>query len=111
MEDFRAMPTSWYPVAWLPIIDESISLRPGQGYDSDAARNMRVHHECWRHFLQKFVETTEARVINYGDGKARQTRHSIGAVLGDQQVHLSYSLYIAYCVFYCIFYIFRSLTK
>ena len=99
------MPTSWYPVAWLPIIDESISLRPGQGYDSDAARSLRVHHECWRHFLQTFVEATEARVINYGDGKARQTRHSIGAVLGDQQVHISY------LVLCCIFYIFRSLTR
>ena len=99
MEDFRAQPSSWYPVAWLPIIDESISLRPGQGYDSDAARNMRVHHECWRHFLQKFVETTEARVINYGDGTARLTRHSVGAVLGDQQVRISYSLYTAYFVF------------
>ena len=92
------MPTSWYPVAWLPIIDESISLRP------DAARSLRVHHECWRHFLQTFVEATEARVINYGDGKARLTRHSIGAhsigaVLGDQQVHISYSLYVAYFVF------------
>jgi len=83
----------------LPIIDESVSLRPGQGYDSDAARNLRVHHECWRHFLQKFVEITEARVINYGDCKARLTRHSVGAVLGDQQVHFAYSLYIAYFVF------------
>jgi hypothetical protein len=25
-------------------------------------------------------------IILYGDGKARQTRHSIGAFLGDQQV-------------------------
>ena len=81
------------------IIDETISLRPGQGYDSDAARSLRVHHECWRHFLQKFVETTDARVIYYGDCQARLTRHSIGAILGDQQVHISYSLYVAYFVF------------
>ena len=83
----------------MPIIDESISLHPGQGYDSDAARNLRVHHECWRHFLQNFVETTDARVINYGDCKARLTRHSIGAILGDQQVHISI---LVICCIFCI---------
>ncbi len=74
----------------MPIIDEE-SLRPGQGYDGDAARNLRVHHECWRHFLLPFIQNKNARVILYGDGKARQTCHSIGLFLGDQQV------YIAFC--------------
>ena len=69
------------------IIDEDKSLRPGQGYDCDAARNLRVHHECWRHFLRLFIENKNDRVFIFGDGKARQTRHSIGAVFGDQQVH------------------------
>ena len=67
----------------MPIIDEVKSRRPGQGYDGDAARNLRVHHECWRHFLRPFIQNKNARVILYGDGKARQTLHSIGAVLGD----------------------------
>ena len=31
-----------------------------------------------------------ARVILYGDGKARQTRHSIWAILGDQQVYIAF---------------------
>ena len=114
-EDFRAQPTSWYDVGWMPIVDESKSLRPGQGYDCDAARNMRIHHECWRQFLRVFVETTKARVIVYGDGKARQTRHSIGAVLGDQQVFILDIYFVAYqtailyiLTVFCIFYIFRN---
>ena len=85
-EDFRSKPTSWYAVGWMPIIDEDKSHRPGQGYDSDSARNLRVHHECLRHFLRPFIQKNNARVILYGDGKARQTRHTIGAFLGDQQV-------------------------
>ena len=70
----------------MPIIDEDKSHRPGQGYDSDSARNLRVHHECLRHFLRPFIQKNNARVILYGDGKARQTHHTIGAFLGDQQV-------------------------
>ena len=88
-EDVRAKPSSWYAVGWMPIIDEVKSRRPGQGYDGDAARNLRVHHECWRHFLRPFIQNKNARVILYGDGKARQTRHSIGAILGDQQVYIT----------------------
>ena len=83
----------------MQIIDEDKSLRPVtavQGYDCDAARNLRVHHECWRHFLRPFIENKNADDIIYGDGKARQTRHSIGAVLGNQQVHFPYNAYIAY---------------
>ena len=89
-EDVRAKPSSWYAVGWMPIIDEVKSRRPGQGYDGDAARNLRVHHECWRHFLRPFIQNKNARVILYGDGQARQTRHSIGAILGDQQVYIAF---------------------
>ncbi len=45
IEDFRAKPSSWYAVCWMPIIEESKCLRPGQGYACDAARNLRNHHE------------------------------------------------------------------
>ena len=91
MEDYRAKPSSWYAVGWMPIVDEEKSLRTGSGYDSAAASNMRIHQECWRHFLKRYITDAEdARIIFYGDGKARQTRHSIGAVLGDQQVYVSY---------------------
>ena len=87
MEDYRAQPSSWYAVGWMPIVDEEKSLRPGSGYDSAGARNMRIHQECWRHFLKRYItDAKDSRIIFYGDGKARKTRHSIGAVLGDQQV-------------------------
>ncbi len=78
-EDLRAKPSGWYNVGWMPIIDEEKSCRPGQGYDSDAARNVRVHQECWRNFLCPFVQNTNSRVILFGDNKARQKRHGIGA--------------------------------
>ncbi len=45
-----------------------------------------VFHECWRHFLRPFIENKNASVILYCDGKARQTLHSVGAFLGNQQV-------------------------
>jgi hypothetical protein len=121
MEDYRAKPSSWYAVGWMPIVDEEKSLRPGTGYDSAAARNMRIHQECWRHFLKRYITDAEdARIIFYGDGKAQQTRHSIGAVLGDQQVYVPYFAYLAYiayiayfdCLFIlCIFCIFRRWIK
>ena len=59
MEDYRAKPSSWYAVGWMPIVDEEKSLRPGSGYDSAAARNMRIHQECWRHFLKKGISLTQ----------------------------------------------------
>jgi hypothetical protein len=96
-EDLRAKPSGWYNVGWMPIIDEEKSCRPGQGYDCDAARNVRVHQECWRKFLRPFVQNTNSSVILFGDNKARQIRHGIGAALGDQQVHIAYFIYIAYC--------------
>jgi hypothetical protein len=100
-EDMRAKPTSWYNVGWMPIIDEEKSCRPGQGYDSDAARNVRVHQECWRHFLRPFVNNTDTKVIVFGDNKARQIRHGVGAALGDQQVHIVFCTYFAYLPSLC----------
>ena len=96
-EDHRAKPSSWYAVGWMPIIDEDKSKRKDKGYDSNGARNVRIYHECWRHFLSRFyTDAKESRVIFYGDGKARKTRHSIGAFLGDQQVCLQYFLNIVH---------------
>ncbi len=77
-EDLRAKPSSWYNVSWMPIIDEEKNFRPGQGYDSDAARNVRIHQECWRNFLRPFILNTNSRVVLFSDNKARQIRHGIG---------------------------------
>ena len=104
-EDVRAKPSSWVVVAWLPVLDEEKSFRPGQGYEGDAARNLRIYHECWRLFLAKFNEDSKnARVVLLGDGKARVSRHSVGAFLGDQQVkyivHIGCRLtYLTYCAY------------
>ena len=48
-EDVRRK--TWTPIAWLPIYDAAKSKRPTQGYESDAARVMRLHHDCWRRIL------------------------------------------------------------
>ena len=101
MEDLRAKPSAWYNVGWMPIIDEEKSCRRGQGFDSDAARNVRVHQECWRKFLRPFVQNKNSKVILFGDNKARQIRHGIGAALGDQQVHSVYCTYFAYLLNLC----------
>ncbi len=63
-EDLRAKPSSRYNVGWMPIIDEGESCGPGQGYDSDAARNVRVHQECWIIFLRPFIQNTIAPLFD-----------------------------------------------
>ena len=86
-ESERRKPENWTPIAWFPIYDEKRSTRPTQGYDCDAARNMRLFHDCWRNVLGKWPEKTRhARIVVYGDGKARQTRSYAGGLLADQQV-------------------------
>jgi hypothetical protein len=51
-------------VAWMPILDEDISDRPGQGYECSAARNVRLQHQCWNRYLSRWPEHSEhARVV------------------------------------------------
>ncbi len=109
-EDVRAKPSSWSVVAWLPVINEDLSTRPAKGYHSSAARNMRIHHACWRHFLARWIkESKHALHIVYEDGKTRLSRHHVvGAVIGDQQVHIvifcrCILLYFAYYILFDIF--------
>ena len=103
-EDVRAQPSSWVVVGWLPVLDEDKSLRPGQGYEGDAARNLRIYHECWRLFLAKYNEGAKYnRLVLFGDGKARLARHSLGAFLGDQQVKYIYWEYSTYCAYLTYF--------
>ena len=49
-EDERMQSENWYPLGWLPFIDEEKTLRPGQGYEGGPARNIHGQHECWRMF-------------------------------------------------------------
>ncbi len=95
-EDMRAKPSSWTVLGWLPIIDEEKSLRPTQGYQCDSARNVRLHHQCWNLFLQTWPDIEDpARVIMYGDGKARLTRHHLGACIGDVQVRILFLMHFS----------------
>jgi hypothetical protein len=95
-EDMRAKPASWTVVGWMPVLDEEKSDRPStQGYECNAARNMRLHHQCWTRFLSLWPDHSEhARVVIYGDGKARSTRHFLGALLGDMQVDILHIMHI-----------------
>ena len=111
-EDVRAQPSSWVVVAWLPVLDEEKTLRPGKGYQSDPARNLRIYHECWRLFLSRFNEGAKHnRVVLFGDGKARIARHSVGAILGDQQVqytYCAYRTYFTYITYFALFCMYRN---
>ncbi len=78
-EDLRAKPSTWNNVGWMPIIDEGKCCRPGQGYDSDAARNVRVHQECWRNFLRPFIQNTNFSVILFSDNM--QDKYAMGLEL------------------------------
>ena len=86
-DDKRLKSENWIPLGWLPIIDESRTLRPGKGYQSGPARNTRLFHECWKAFLSNWETFMEhRRIVIYSDGIARITRHFIAGLLGDQQV-------------------------
>ena len=94
--DERMKPENWIPLGWLPIIDNNKTQRPTQGYEGDPARNTRLFHECWKHFLSNWkMFSTVHRIVIYADGIARETMHFIAGLLGDQQVYLSNLLYLS----------------
>ena len=86
----------WIPIAFMPIYDPDKCLkRPKKGYESDAARAMRLYHDCWRLILGKWNEKCQNnRVVSIGDGSRHQVRLFLGGLLGDQQVH---SVHILTC--------------
>ena len=104
-EDEGMKPENWIPLGWLPIIDVTKSLCPGQGYEGGPARNIRLSHECWKRFLSNWSTFSKHRVVIYGDGIARETMHFIAGLLGDQQVLLIVLMvlidvkltYVTYC--------------
>jgi len=100
-EEERMKPENWFPVAWFPIYDNDKSKRPTQGYECNAARAMRLHHDCWRLFLDCFLKNSQhPRNVVYGDRTRHQTRSYIGGLLGDQQVRMC--SYKVFCHIICI---------
>jgi hypothetical protein len=73
-------------------------MRPTQGYDGGAARNVcllvfLLFHVCWNVFLTTWPEDTEnVRVVSYTDTKARLT------LLGDMQV----LIVVIFCIIFKI---------
>jgi hypothetical protein len=103
-DDERQKPENWIPVGWLPIFDDKKTkgLRPGRGYECNAARKYRLYHECWKAFLGDWVEKTgRTRDIVWAGSRLRQTRFFIGGLLGDQQVMYWYIAYFS--IFFIIF--------
>ena len=103
-DDERQRPENWIPVGWLPIFDDKKTkgLRPGRGYECNAARKYRLYHECWKAFLGDWVEKTgRTRDIVWAGSRLRQTRFFIGGLLGDQQVMYEYIAYFG--IFLIIF--------
>jgi len=103
-DDERQKPENWIPVGWLPIFDDkkTKALRPGRGYECNAARKYRLYHECWNEFLGDWAEKTgTTRDIAWAGSERRQTRFFIGGLLGDQQVMYEHNAYFGN--FFCIF--------
>jgi hypothetical protein len=89
-EDERSKPQNWIPIGWMPIFDEKQSRRPGQGYESNAARKARLFHDCFRTLLSTWdAKTKLPQKIVWGDQVRRQTRFFLGGLMGDQQVTLT----------------------
>ncbi len=74
-ENERQKPANWIPIGWMPRYDDKLATRPGQDYESNAARNARLFHDCFRSLLSTW------------DAK-RQTQFFLGGLMGDQQVDL-----------------------
>jgi hypothetical protein len=90
-EDERQKPENWIPVGWMPVFDDKLATkRPGQRYESKAARKARLFHDCFRNLLNTWDAKTEnPQNIVWGDQIKRQTRFFLGGLLGDQQVYLN----------------------
>jgi hypothetical protein len=85
-EDERMKPRNWIPVGWIPVYDDSRDKRPGTGFESSAARKIRLYHQCWIEFLDGWAaRTKDAMLLPWADGVTRSTRLFIGGVMGDQQ--------------------------
>jgi hypothetical protein len=62
-------PENWIPLGWLPIVDNDRSLRPSQGHEGCPARNCRLFHECWKHFLSNWhTFSTKHLLVIFPDG-------------------------------------------
>ena len=85
-EDERQKPENWIPIGWMPNYDKDLAKRPGQGYESNQARKVRLFHDCFRHLLSNWDNQTKStHNIVWGDQVRRQTRFFLGGLMGDQQ--------------------------
>ena len=75
-EDERSKPSAWIPVGWLPVHNEKrASSRPGSGFHSPSARKMRLYHQCWIEFLDKWAEkTSNPEMLLWANGESRWTQ-------------------------------------
>ncbi len=86
-EDERQKPDNWIPIGWMPNYEHELTERPGQCYESEKAREIRLFHDCFRHLLSNWDnQTKSAQNIVWGDQVRRQTRSFLGRLMGDQQV-------------------------
>ncbi len=49
----------------MPVIDEDKSMSPGPGYEGDSARNVRLFHASWDHFLGGGPNTLSMHVLSF----------------------------------------------
>ena len=85
-EDERSKPGAWIPAGWIPIYDEKSDSRPCNCFHCASARKMRMFHQCFIEFFDKWEEkTANPGLLTYADGESRMTQIFVGGMLGDQQ--------------------------
>ena len=66
--------------------EKRASSRPGSGFHSSSARKMRLYHQCWIEFLDKWAEkTSNPELLPWADGQSRWSQFFLAGLLGDQQ--------------------------
>jgi hypothetical protein len=86
-EDARQKTENWIPIGWMPNYDNDLTKRPGQSYESDQARKIRLFHDCFRYLLSNWDnQTKSAQNIVWDDQVRRQTQFFLSGLMGDQQV-------------------------
>ena len=77
MEDFRAKPSSWYVVGWMPVVYKDKSNSPGQGYDCDSTRNITFTTNAGNSFFASLIPTAKTPASSYSTVVVRQERLAI----------------------------------
>jgi hypothetical protein len=84
-ESVRTQATSWIPFAWMPAYDDKLAPnRPKLGFESHAARRLRLEHEALSYVFKDWDVRTKDALQLYWSGKIlRSSKVYLAAVVVD----------------------------